>query len=581
MLPVKDFLTLLSPNFWMLKNSLQTSSRSLRAKTLFYALSGLVFLIVVSKLLISGMDGLQRLSPEIFHIILIKGYALIFLIIFFVQVINGAVMSLDRYYQSDELTLILTSPVNRKSLFFARLFETHLKTSWMLIVFGIPLLVSSGAMYNAGLIYYLYALILLLLFSSIPVNLGIGITMLASGLINIIKLKKFMVSSGIMTGIVTVVLVRFFRPERFVNPELFANVKIFLSSMNAPSFILLPTRWLSEALFNFLNGNYSDTLIFISLLLLTPYVTTIFLSYIYERYHYRGWSLLQGGDFIHKDRRRQASSVSGLAEKAMFSGPVRLLMPSSGSQGGSLFRKDILYQFRDIKNVQQNLILFSLIIIYLFSISSLPLNWEGYAVKLKYVISFINLGLILIIIVSLCSKLVYPVIVSEGSALWIIKTAPLTRRKYIMTKFMFLFVPICLFGQLLTVFSSFYINIGKTLFMMNVLTVLLVCLSIVSLAVAFSMGDLKRSMKGGEEEDVKTGNAAYMVVSVLFILFTLVMEAIPTYFYFMKESEGAVFIQKTWVIMGSVVLVLLAVNIVTTFFSARFSVRRFDDLQIG
>jgi ABC-2 type transport system permease protein len=578
---VKDFLTLLSPNFWMLKNALLTSGRSFRAKTLFYALSGLVFILVVSKLLISGMSGLQRLSPEIFHIILIRGYALIFLIIFFVQVINGAVMSLDRYYQSDELTLILTSPVNRTSLFFARLFETHLKTSWMLIIFGIPLLVSSGAMFQAKLIYYLYALILLLLFSSIPVNLGIGITILASGIINVRTLKKFMVSSGVITGIVTIVLVRFFRPERFVNPEIFANVKIFVSSMNAPSFLLLPTRWLSEALFNFLNGNYSDTLIFTSLLLLTPYVTTIFLSLIYGRYHYRGWSILHGGELIRKDKRRHVSSMSGLAEKIMNSGPVRMFLPSSGSQGGSLFRKDILYQFRDIKNVQQNLILFSLIIVYLFSISALPLNWEGYAVRLKYIISFMNLGLILIIIVSLCSKLVYPVIVSEGSALWIMKTAPLARKKYILTKFLFLFVPICLFGQLLIVFSSFYINIGKTLFMLNVLTVLLVCFSLVSLAVAFSISDLKRSMKGGEEEEVKTGNAAYMVASVLFIIFTLVMEAIPIYFYFMKESEGAIFIQKTWFIMGSVFFVLLFVNIFTTIFSTRLSIRRFDNLQIS
>ncbi len=68
------------------------------------------------------MCELQNLSPEIFNIILIKGYSLIFLIIFFVQVINGAIMSLDRYYQSDELTILLTSPVNRTALFFFKAF---------------------------------------------------------------------------------------------------------------------------------------------------------------------------------------------------------------------------------------------------------------------------------------------------------------------------------------------------------------------------------------------------------------------------------------------------------------------------
>jgi ABC-2 type transport system permease protein len=572
---------LLSPIFWTLKNELLSSGRSFYKKALFYTLSSLVFIYLVTRLLISGMGELQNLSPEIFNIMLIKGYSLIFMIIFLLQVINGAIMALDRYYQSDELTLLLTSSVNRTSLFFSRLFETHLKTSWMLIIFGIPLLISSGVMFKAGLIYYLYSFLLLLLFSTIPVNLGIGITIMLSGIFHVRRLKKFMISSGVITVIVTITLLRIFRPERFVNPELFANAKIFLSGMSAPSFILLPTRWLSEAVFNFLNRNYSDTLIFVSLLLLTPYVTAIFISFIYRRYHYRGWSLMQGGGIFLKDKRRHVSYISSLAEKIINSGAVQRFLSSSGSQGKALFQKDFLYQFRDIKNVQQNLILFSLIIIYLFSISSLPLNWEGYAVKLKYIISFINLGLILIIIASLSSKLVYPAIVSEGNAMWIIKTAPLSRRKYILTKFVFLCIPIFILGELLIIFSSFFINIGKEIFILNILTVTLVCFSLVSLAIAFSTNDLQKSVKGGEEEEVKTGNAVYMLVAVLFTLFVLALEIVPIYFYFMKESEEAVFIQKTWLIMGSVVLVLLFVNILTTIISTSLSIRRFDNIQVS
>jgi ABC-2 type transport system permease protein len=576
---LKDLLTLLSPIFWTLKNELLSPGRAFYKKLLFYTLSSIVYIVLVTKLLISGMGELQNLSPEIFNIILIKGYSLIFMIIFFVQIINGAIMSLDRYYQSDELTLLLTSPVNRTSLFVSRLFETHLKTSWMLIIFGIPLLVSSGVMFQAGLIYYLYSLILLLLFSTIPVNLGIGITIMLSGIFHVRRLKKFMVVSGFFSVIGTITLLRIIRPERFVNPELFANTKIFLSGISAPSFILLPTRWLSEAIFNFLNKNYSETLIFVSLLLLTPYVTAIFLSYIYRRYHYRGWSLLQGGGIILKDKIRHSSYISSLAKKIINSGPVQRFLPSSWGQGLTLLRKDLTYQFRDIKNVQQNLILFSLIIIYLFSISSLPLNWEGYAVKLKYIISFMNLGLILIIIASLSSKLVYPAIVSEGYALWIIKTAPLSSRKYILTKFLLLFIPIFMLGQLLIIFSSFFIDIGKALFALNILTVTLVCFSLVSLAVAFSITDLKKSMKGGEEGEVKTGNAVYMAVSVLFTLFILALEIVPIYLFFLKESESAVFIQKTWFIIGAVVFVLLFVNILTPIISMRLSIRRFDNIQ--
>ena len=94
------------------------------------------------------------------------------------------------------------------------------------------------------------------------------------------------------------------------------------------------------------------------------------------------------------------------------------------TQSRMVIRKDLFYQIRDVKNIHQILILLSMIIVYLFSIASLPLNWDYYAVQLKYIVSFFNLGLILIIIASLCSRLVYPAVVSEGNLLWIIKTAP-------------------------------------------------------------------------------------------------------------------------------------------------------------
>jgi ABC-2 type transport system permease protein len=497
------------------------------------------------------------------------------------MIIDGFIISLNTYYQSKELEVLFTSPVNRTSLFFSRLFETHLKTSWMLIIFGIPLLVSLGLQFNANITYYFYSLLLFIAFSTIPVNVGISATIMLSGIFHIKKLKKFMFSAGIITVIVIVTLLRIFRPERFVNPELFANLKIFLSGLKTPSFILLPSRWLSESLFNFLNKNYSDIFIFISLLFLTSYITVFFLIFIYKRYHYKGWSLLQGGSISLKEKRRHFSHISNFVRKGVSLKPVQLLLPSLDSQSITLLIKDLLYQFHDIKNIQQNLVLLSLIIIYLFSIASLPLNWVEYGIELKYVISFFNLGLILIIIASLCSKLVYPAIVSEGNSLWLIKTSPITPKKYIWTKFFFLFIPIFLLGQLLTIFSLFFIDIGKTLFALNILTTTLLCFSLVSMAIAFSISDLKKTTKEGESEEIKTGSTIYMVISVFFILFTLALEIIPIYLYFLRETAKIEFIQKTWFLIGAVVFILLFVNALVTAISMHISIKRFDNIQLS
>ena len=574
---IKELCILLAPVFWSIKNDFIRFDRSFYKKIFFYTVSSGIFIFLITKLLSIGMTKLQNLSSDVFNVLLIKGYSLIFIIIFFVQIFNGLVISLNTYYQSKEMEVLLTSPVNRTSLFFSKLFETHIKASWMLIIFGIPLLISSGLLYHTNLIYYVYSLLLFAAFSIIPVNIGIGITILLSNIFHIRRLKKYLLSTGIVAVVLLVTLLRIFKPERFVNPELFANLTLFISEIKTPSFILLPNRWLSESLFNFLGKSFSaNTLIFISLLCLTSYITTVFLQIIFKRYHYRGWGLLQEGDITLKGKRLQASLITPAAKGITISKFIGPLMRMLDTQSRMFIKKDLLYQIRDEKNLHQILIIFSLIVVYLFSIASLPLNWEYYAVQLKYIISFFNLGLILIIIASLCSRLVYPAVVSEGNFLWIIKTSPITLKRYIWTKFLFFFIPIFALGQLLTIVSSFSIGTEKIFILLEVITTALLTFSLVSLSLVFSISDLK-SVK----EQTKTGSTAYMLISVFLILFTLALEVIPVFLYFLKEAGKGAFTRTAWIAIGVMISVLFLVNLAATALSIRLSMKKIGNLQLS
>ncbi len=579
---MKELLILLAPVLWSLKNDIAHVNRSFYKKALFYTVSCIIFIFLITRLLNAGMIKLQTLSSEVFHILLVKAYSLIFIIIFSIQIISAFILSLNTFYQSRELEVLFTSPVNRISLFFSRLFETHLKASWMLIIFGLPLLISAGVLFHAGPFYYIYSLLIFIAFAAIPVNIGICLAILASGIFNIRKLKKFLFSGGIITVIVIITLLRIFKPERFINPELFANLTLFISDMKTPSFVLLPNRWLSESLFNFLNRDYSSTLIFVALLFLTSYITTVLLQVIFIKYHYRGWILTQEGGIVFKEKRQRVSRISNFIKKIMSAKPFQLLLSAIDMRSRILIRKDLIYQIRDIKNVHQILILLSLIVVYLFSIVSLPLNWEGfYAVKLKYIISFFNLGLILLIITSLCSRLVYPAISSEGNSLWIIKTSPSTAKRYIWTKFFFFFIPVLLFGQLLTVSSSLFIGIEKPLLILKIMTTTLLSLSFVSMALVFSISDLRHSVNESAKEETGTGSAVYMGISFLLILFTLTLEIVPIFLYFLKEAATIEFTDKTWFMIGAVIFTLLLVNMAITAISLRLSIKKFDNLHIS
>lgn len=515
------------------------------------------------------MLKLQNLSSDVFNLLLIKGYSFIFIIIFFIQIINGVVISLHTFYQSEDLEVLFTSPVNRTALFFSRFFETHLKASWMLVVFGMPLLISSGLLYKTNPFYYVYSLLLFMVFSTIPVNIGIATTMFLLSLFHIKRLKLFLVSTGTIAVIGLVVLLRIFKPERFINPELFANTTFFLSEMKMPSYVLLPNRWLSEAIFNYL-GKTSDsnTLIFVCLLILTCYLSALSLLAVFKRTHYRGWELMHRGGVVlqkrgHAFQRRGASVYKHLA--GVF-----------GPQSGFLVQKELLQQLRDVKTLHQTLIVLSLMVIYLFSIAALPLNWEGYAVQLKYLISFFNIGLILIIIAAFCSRTIYPDIVSEGASFWLIKTSPLTPKRYILTKYFFYLVPLAILGQLLIIFSSYFIGVARVFIIYNSITVLLVTFSLAGIAIAFGMYDIRSA---ATEDATKTGTTAQMLASIFLILFTLVMEALPVFIYYSKEKNRGAFTPKAIFIIGAVLLILIVINIIVTFFSLRQSVRSLEKYQ--
>jgi ABC-2 type transport system permease protein len=577
---MKELFILFAPVLWSIKNDIIRFNRPFYKKVFFYTVSSGIFIFLFTKLLSIGMTKLQNLSTDVFNVLLIKGYSLIFIIIFFIHIVNGLVISLNTYYQSKELEVLLTSPVNRTSLFFSRLFETHIKASWMLIIFGIPLLVSSGLLYHTNPIYYIYSLSLFIAFSTIPVNIGISITIFLSSIFCIRKLKKFLLSTGIVIVVLSVTMLRIFKPERFVNPELFANLTLFISEIKTPSFILLPNRWLSESLFNFLSKSFSsNTLIFISLLFLTSYITTVFLQIIFKRYYYRGWGVLQEGDITLKGKRLQASLITPVAKEIKISKFVEPLMRMLNTQSRMFIKKDLLYQIRDVKNIHQIFILLLLIIVYLFSIASLPLNWEYYAVQLKYIISFFNLGLILIIIASLCSRLVYPAVISEETSLWIIKTSPMTPKRYIWTKFLLFFIPIFILGQLLITLSSFFIGIEKAFILLKIITTTLLTFSLVSLAIVFSISDLKHTIS--VKEQPRAGSTAYMLISVFLIFFTLALEIIPVFLYFLKEARKGTFTQTAWIAIGAIIFVLFLVNLLVTALSIHLSMKKIDNLQLS
>jgi len=560
---MKDLAVLLLPFFWSLKNEALHLSKRFYKRAFLYITGGTIFALLFTLLLNTGMTKLHSLSPDVFNILIIKALSLIFLIIFFVQIINGFIISLNTFYNSKEMEVLIVSPVNRVSLFISRFILTYFRTSWMLVIFGIPILISMGIMKKAPLFFYIGAVFSLALFSFIPVALSTGLVIFLTRFVNAIRLRNISISILIISTISFITILRLLRPEYLVNPEGFANLTLFLIELKTPAFILLPNRWLGEIINHLSEGRFfTETILFFLALLTTSYITFIFSLEIFKRSYYSGWEMIQIG--VIKKGGILLRWLNNFIERAF---------SWLGHESLALVKREVISFVRDAGNIRELIILSALIIIYAFSISVLPLNWEGYALRLTYMASLFNTGIILIIITAICSRIIYPVL-SEGTTLWLVKTSPLSARRYILTRYILFLLPVFVIGEILIFFSFFFIPVNGPYKWFETVVVGSVSFSILSLTFLSSLSkNIIRKVLSGDERP--QAPLSYMLISLSITTVNLLMMIIPVRGLFKGEAQS---INMEYLL--PVALAISLINFIILLLSLKQSVRLFEGMEI-
>jgi uncharacterized membrane protein YbhN (UPF0104 family) len=96
----------------------------------------------------------------------------------------------------------------------------------------------------------------------------------------------------------------------------------------------------------------------------------------------------------------------------------------------------------------------------------------------------------------------------------------------------------------------------------------------------FGVADMRQSVSDSSQEQLRTGNAAQMITSVLLILLTLLIGTVPIFFYFLGEANQAAFNIKALAAIGTAMLVLFVLNLIVTVFSIRRGIRKISEMQL-
>jgi ABC-2 type transport system permease protein len=542
-----EILTLLKPRFWSFKNGRSSkSAENQRIKAVLFGAVGLAFWVgifaVFYRVLIyfQGVEGFGDILAR-------KLMSMVLLTLFAMLIFSSIITSLTKLYISRDLVLVHSMPVAKEKVFLARWIESTIDSSWMVIVYSLPVFLSYGIVYGAGVFFYVTVGMTILPLCMI----ASGISALAVVLIAVVlpagRLRTVFVFLGLALFLILIVAFRLMRPERLVNPDTFASLVLYFKSLETPGSPFLPTTWVFDSIQAALTGVMGSALFDLALTWSFTITLIFAIAWVSGRFYFSGYSKAQTTPERLFPARNQRGRGSTLI-LGFFSGPVRAFAV-----------KEVRTFFRDQTQWPQVFLIIALIVVYLYNFSVLPLEKSPIrTIYLQNLFSFLNMGLAAFVLTAVAARFVYPAVSIEGDAFWIVKSSPIQIRKFLWIKFFVYYVPLLLLAEILIVLSNILLHVTPFMMWLSVATIFFMVPGIVAMGVGFGAAYPDFKSENPAQSVTSFGGLLFMILCAGFIGIIIILEAGPVYSVFMAGIRGASLSAFQWVwLIGSFSLVLL------------------------
>ncbi len=552
---MRDVLTLLRPRLLSFKNRGLSKTRKAGRGLRIFLLStiGLAFWSGTFVVLYRVLTYFQKM--EGFGDILAYKLLSMALITFFSLLIFSSILtSLSKLYLSKDLGLIHSMPVSREKIFLARWVESTLDSSWMVLIFSLPLFLSYGVVYKPGMLYYLMVSLNLLPFCLVGSIVSALTVMLVALFLPAGRIRGIFVFLGLLLVLLLVIVFRLIRPEKFVNPESLTPFILYLRTLDASHAPWLPISWFFDSLRASLTGGTRDAFFHLALSWSFAISLIFIATWISGAVYFKGLSKAQVASRRLFVPHRFKNRMEGIFFRAL-SGPVRAFVT-----------KEIKAFLRDQTQWSQIFLVAGLIVIYLYNFSVLPLERSSIRiVYLQNVLSFLNIALAAFVLAAVSARFVFPAVSQEGEAFWIVRASPISIRTFLWIKFFVYFLPLVVLSEILIVVTNLLLNVTPFMMVLSVLTILFMVPGIVSMGLG--LGAIYPDFKAENPAQSVTslGGLIYMTLSVGFILAVIALEAGPVYSIFMSglRGGGPKGVQWVWLVGSfSVVLILCMTAVV-------------------
>jgi len=495
--------------------------------------------------------------PLIGKILTLKLLAMIFLLFFLMLIFSSLITSLTTFFFAKDLSFLFLTPLPPKIIFVYKFLHTIFYSSWMVGITLLPLLLAYGYVEKLSISFYLNILFLSLPFFLLASSVGIVIALFLIYFFPSPRLRNIFFIFTVFLGGIIYLLIRLLQPEQLANPDKLTEVVQYLTFIQAPTAVYLPSWWISGAINAWTTANFADFR-FYFLLLFGCGLTVFFLVYfLAEQIYFPAWINLQGASSLSCPKRRKNLVFDeGLLNKKQ---PILV--------------KDIKTFFRDTNQWVQIFLLIPLLLVYLFNLYRLPLD----TFYLKNLIAFFNIGLAGFVVSAVALRFAFPAISLEGENFWILRSAPLSGKKIFFTKFLFTFLPLITFSFFIGIFSNLFLKVERLVFLFS--TSVIIFFAFVLTGLALGLGAIYPKFKFENIPQIETspGGIFYILNALFYIGLSLSLLAWPMRMYFYQKL-GKIN-PFNYPVIFWVVISFLLLSLLTFFLPIFWGIKKLNNLE--
>ena len=437
---------LLWPSWRSFRNASRSRDGRGAARYLLFGLLGLGFMtagFLGARWLFQGFLQVEFLAELLIRRVL--GMVLMFfsgLLVF-----SSLIGAFSWFYLADDLPLLVTSPIDVRRLFIARLLGNWVQSSWMMLVFALPLVAGCGPVLGAPPWFYPALALTMLPFTFVCCALGTSLAIVLAFFMPARRTQDVLVVLTVLAFLVVYLAVRLAEPERFLDPEGFDRLVTLIADLKTGQSAFFPGEWLVSGIFGVLRDERPSAaglpvLVLFSAAPALAYLGAGLASVLYFR------------SYSHSQEGRAETSEGRLSRLvALFGLGRRRAAEYTDDPIVALRRRDSRIFFRTMSQWTQLLLIAALVLVYVFNFRHFRTLLDAGQVGPTFLF-FLNFLLGGFVTVTLAARFLYPAISLEGRAVWSLQSAPIDPTTLLEAKLRWGFVPLVLVSLTLTVSSA-------------------------------------------------------------------------------------------------------------------------------